>query len=153
MRQRSRTPAVRLVHGVHAQPDAVREQRLPLRMIQPGQRVPQLLGLPRQRRQPELVPVGQRSGRAGVVQARRLRGERDALHVELQAGVQRVVVEQLEAERVQRRQERDLRVLAQRIPQRQGSMRRQLRQQPVGQRLDAVLFLRLRRASDPAWTA
>ncbi len=143
MRQRLRPPVVGLVHAVDAQPDAVREQRLLARDVQPGQRRPEVLGVLGHRRQPELVPVGQRPGHCGVVQARRLRVERDALHVELQAGVQAVAVEQAQGEGVQRGQERHLGLLADRMPQGQGAMRGQLGQQPVRQRLDAVFLLRL----------
>ena len=46
---------------------------------------------------------------------------------------------------MQRRQEGDLRVLADRMAQRQGAVCREFGHQPVGQRLDAVLLLRFRR--------
>jgi hypothetical protein len=59
----------------------------------------------------------------GVVEAGCLAAERDSLHVDLEKGLGRVAIEQLEAERVQRREERHVRVLSERIAQGERAVR------------------------------
>ena len=91
---------------------------------------------------PVLVPVVDRLGGRGVVQARRLVGEAGALGVDLQAGIDGVAVERLEAEGVQHRDERRVGIVGQRVAQRERPMGGQLGDETIGQRLDAVVFLR-----------
>ena len=73
--------------------------------------------------------------------AGRLVAKNDALHVEVEARFRRVAVEQLQAERMQCRQERDIRVLSQCVAQGQRAIRRELGHQPIRDRLDALTFL------------
>jgi hypothetical protein len=61
-------------------------------------------------------------GNRTVVQTGRLASEDNALHVEVKAGFRSVAVEQLEAERMQCRQERDIRVLSQCVTQGQRAI-------------------------------
>src|SRR5262245_50065651 len=101
----ARTAIPGLVHGVDAEPDAMREQRVAAVSVTGKQRVPQVSRLPWQLLGPTSMPVvdGLRNG--GVVEAGRLAAEDDALHVDLQAGVGRVTVEELEAERMEQCQQ------------------------------------------------
>ena len=91
-----------------------------------------------------------RLGRGAVGQPRRLGAEARALGRDLQAGVRGVAVEGAEAERVQHRREGDVRIVRQRVAQRQRAMGGQLGHEPIRQRLEAVVLLRLR---SPARTA
>ena len=96
-------------------------------------------------RDPCLMPSVERVRQGAVLQARRLGAETGALQIELQASVLSVAVERLQAERMQRRREGDVRMLAQRVAKRERPMRRQFGHQPVGDRLQALVFLRLGR--------
>ena len=78
-----------------------------------------------------------------ILQPRRLRAETRALQVELEAGVLSVAVERLQAEGMQRRREGDVGMLAQRVAKRERPVRRQFGHQPVGDRLQALVLLRL----------
>jgi hypothetical protein len=54
------------------------------------------------------------------------------------------VLERVEAELVQERSQRDMRVVRHGVPQRQRPIRRQFAHQPVGQRLDGIVLILLR---------
>ena len=89
------------------------------------------------------MPLLERAGERGVVQPRRLASELDALQLELQAGVRAVGVEHAQDQGVQRGQEGDIRPFAERMAQRQRAVRGQLGQQPIGDRPQTFVFLRL----------
>ena len=111
--------------------------------VPPLQRVPEIGRLLRQRLRPALVPNADRLGRGAVVQPRRLGAEADALQVEFQAAIRAVVVEDLQRQGVQRREEGDVRPLAERVAQAERAVRGQLGHQPVGERRQALVLLRL----------
>ena len=118
--------------------------------VETHQSVPELLGLVGKVPGPALVPRLDRLGRGGVVEPRRLRRESRALDIDLEAGVESVAVERFEAQRVQHREERGVRVARQRVTQRQRAMRRQFGDEPIGQWLDAIFLLgRFCRGSGP----
>ena len=121
------------------------EQGLPAVAVERDQRIPEVGRLPWESRDPCLMPSVERVRQGAVLQARRLGAETGALQIEFQASVLSVAVERLQAERMQRRHEGDVRMLAQRVAKRERPMRRQFRHQPVGNRLQALVFLRLGR--------
>ncbi len=91
------------------------------------------------------MAFAERPGRGAVVQPRRLGPEADALQVQLEAGVQRVAVEDLQAECVQGGEEGHVGMLAERLAECQRAMRGQLGHQSVGNRTHALVLLRLGR--------
>ena len=123
--------------------DAVREQASLRVAVERRERVPQVRCLLRQRLAHAGMARIDGRGERAVGKAGRLRGEADALQVELQAGVLRVAVEHAQAERVERCEERDVGTSAERVAQRQRAMRGQLGHQPVGQRLEPLVLVRL----------
>ncbi len=142
MRDRLGPAVVGLVDRVERQPDAVREQRLAAVGVEAGEERPELPRLRRHLRLPARVARLDGARRDGVGEARRLGGEQRAFRLNLQAGVEAVAVEQPQAERMQRGQEGRLRIGGERIAQREGAVRGELGQQPVGQRADALVLLR-----------
>jgi hypothetical protein len=139
--QRTRPPIPGFVDRVDAERDAVGEQRIAAVRIERAECVPKLGGLARQVLGPAPMPFVDGFGNCAVVQTGRLATEDNALHVEVEARFRRVAVEQLQAERMQRRQERDIRILSQRIAQTKRAIRGELGHQPIGDRLDALLLL------------
>ena len=67
--------------------------------------------------------------------------EQDALGFDLQARVETVVIEELEAQRMQCRAERDVGIVRDGLAQRQCAMRCELRRQPVRQGPIAIILL------------
>ena len=65
-------------------------------------------------------------------------------HRRLETSARRRVLEGVEAELVQQRRHRDMRVVRHRVPQRERAIRRQLADEPIGQRLDDVVLVLLR---------
>ena len=90
------------------------------------------------------MPVVDGLRKGAVVETRRLAAEdrRSSRSISRQESG-RVAVEELEAEGMQRRQERDVRILGKRIAQGERAIRREFGHQPVGDRLQALVFLRL----------
>jgi hypothetical protein len=118
------------------------EQGLAVVSIESEQHVPQVAGLAWQLPGSTAMPVvdGLRNG--GVVETGCLAAEDDVLNPNLKTGVRRAVIEQAEAERVQYREERHVRVLSERIAQGKRAVRRELSHQPIGDRLQSIIFLR-----------
>ena len=83
-----------------------------------------------------------RTGRVG--EAGGLRAEHRVLRLDLETGVERVPIEQFQAQHVQRREEGCVRIVRKRIAQRQRAVGGELGDQPVGDRPHAlVVFGRL----------
>src|SRR5262249_24853684 len=141
MSEYARTPIPRLMNRVDAQCHAMREQRLAAVGIECDECVPQLARLPRQLLGPTMMPVvdGLRNG--GVLETRRLVPEHDALHIDLNARLGRAAVEELETEGLERREQRDVRILSKRIAQGERAVRRELGHQTIGDGLQALVFL------------
>ena len=91
------------------------------------------------------MPFVERAGQRRVIEPRRLASELDALQVEFRAGVRTVGVEHTQRERVERGEESDLRPFAQRMAERQGAVRGQFRQQPIGNRAQTFVVLQFGR--------
>jgi len=89
------------------------------------------------------MPGVESESERAVREPRRLSAETGALQIELKTGVLRIAVEHLEAQGVKRGDKGDVRILAQRVAKREGPMGRQLGHQPVGDRLDTIVFLGL----------
>src|SRR3546814_14566757 len=87
------------------------------------------------------VLVLDRLGRRNVGESRRLRAEARALRRDLQARLRDGVIEAIEAERVEDRDEGGVGIARQRVAQRQRAMGRQLGDETVGQRLDTIFLL------------
>src|SRR5262249_8130343 len=132
----TRTPIPGLMHCVDAQRDAMRELSVSAVGIECEQRVPKLTGLRWQLIGPTAMPVVD-----GVVETGRLAAEDHALHVHLNAGLGRVVIEELKAEGMKRCQECHVRILSKRIAQGERAIRRELGQQPVEDWLQAAVFV------------
>ena len=111
MRQRARPPVPGFLDDVDGERGAVREQRRLAVAVERRQSVPQIGRRFGQLPAPLGVPRLDRLGRRGVRQARRLGAEARMLRRDLQAGVGRVAVEDLEAERMQDRLEGDMRIV------------------------------------------
>jgi hypothetical protein len=149
--QSARTLIPRLMHCVDAQPDAMRKQRVSAVGVECKQRVPQITGVRGQLIGPRPMPIVDGLRNAGVVEAGRLVAEDPALYIDLNAGVGRVAIEELEAESMEGSQERYIRILSKCIAQGERPVRRELGHQPVGDRLQAAVFfwlLSIRWAAD-----
>ena len=142
----ARPAIIRLEHRVDRQRDAMREERLPAVTVKCRQCVPQFRWLLRQSGDPRLVAAIEAGGERGVVQTRRLRTEADAFHIEFKAGIHCITIEHLDAERMERREEGHVRLLAERMPKRESAVRGQFGHQPVGNGLQALVLVRFRRA-------
>ena len=112
----------------------MREKRSAAGVVERREPVPELVVVLGQLGLPGLVPLGDRLGRGAVLQIRRLDGEEHMPHRGLQAGAWRAVLEGVEAELVQQRRQGDLRIVRDRIPQCQGTVGRELADQPFRQR-------------------
>ena len=121
----------------------MRQQRGATVGIEPQQRVPQIVFALGQLRGPVPVTGFDRLGGSAVGKTRRLRAEARALRRNLQAGVECEPVERAEAQRVQHRRKRRAGIVRERIAQRQRAVRRQFDDQPLRQRLDAIVVLRI----------
>ena len=118
----------------------MREQRRAVIAVEGQQRVPQRAGILREPLYPSLVPLVDRLGQGGVVEAGRLNIKAGALGGDLQARARPVTVERREAQRVEHGDERHVEIVGERLAQRQRAIRRQLRDEAIGQRLDAVFL-------------
>ena len=121
------------------------EQGLPAVAIERDQRIPEVGRFPGQSRDPCLMARVERVRQRAVLQSRRLGAEAGAFQIELKARVLGVAVEHLQAEGMQRRGEGDVGMLAQRMAKRERPMRRKFGHQPVGNGLQALVFLLLGR--------
>jgi hypothetical protein len=120
---------------------AMGEECGPRTRVEGDQRVPEIFRILGQALPPGLVPDLDRLGGVALGQPWRLVEERGAGGVDLQAGIDGGVVERLEAEGVQRRDEGDFGIARERIAQCQRPVRRQLGDEPFGQGLDAVVLV------------
>src|SRR5690349_21418061 len=99
------------MHRIDAEPDAMRKQRVSALDIECEQRVPQVTWISRQLLGPLSMPVVDSLRDSGVTETGRLAAEHDALCVDLNAGLGRVSVEEVEAESMERCHERYIRIL------------------------------------------
>ena len=97
------------------------------------------------------MPFRDRLGGRAVLQVRRLDREEHLPHRRFEAVARRRVLEGVEAELVQERRHRDMRVVRHGVPQRQRPMGGQLAHQPVGQRLDGIVLVLLRLGLRRRW--
>ena len=109
----------------------MREKSLAAVAVEHHQRFPQFRRLLRQSGDPVLVAMVEGGGERSVVQPRRLRTKADAFHIEFEAGIHRITIEDFEAERVQRREESHVGLLTERVPKRECSVRGEFGHQPV----------------------
>ncbi len=117
------------------------EERCPGLRVQSDERVPEIFRIVGQPLPPSLLPGLDRLGGVALGQPRRLVEEAGAPRLDLQAGIDGEVVERLEAEGVQRRDEGDFGIARERVAQRQRPVRGQLGDEPFGQGLDAVVLV------------
>ena len=90
------------------------------------------------------MPFRDRLGGRAVLQVRRLDREEHLVDRRFEAIAWCRVLEGVEAELVQERRHRDMRVVRHGLPQRQRPVRGQLAHQPVRERLDGIVLVLLR---------
>ena len=144
MLHRARSTLPGLQESVDAAPDADGEQRRPAVGVERDEGGPQVPSLAGQLCLPVIVPLDQRSARYRVVQPRCEGSEADALRLDLEAGLGRAAVEGPEHQGVQQGEQGRVRVGRQRRSERQGTVGRELRHQPIGQASAIVLLLVVR---------
>jgi hypothetical protein len=139
-----RASVPRLMDGIDAERGAMREQRRLAVPVESHQLVPEIVFVFGQLLGPLLMAGLDRLGGRAVGESRCLGVEARALGRDFETGPERHPIERTQAERVQYRREGHSRILRQGITQRQHAMRRELGDEPVGQRLETVILLRLR---------
>ena len=82
-------------------------------------------------------------GRGGIGETGRLGAEHETLGLDVDAAVEGVGIEELEGERVQRRHEGDVRVAGHGVAQGERAVRGELGHEPIRQRADALVLIRL----------
>ena len=141
MSDRLRPPVIGLGDRVHGKRDAMREQALAAVVIERHERVPQHTRLFRKLPRPGGVPGVDRLRRDGIGKAGGLAAEHRALRLDLETGVEGVAIEQLQAQHVQRRHEGDVRIVGDRVAQRQGAVGGELGDEPIGDWPHALVLL------------
>ncbi len=122
----------------------MRQQRGTAGVVEDGEPVPELGLILRQVGLPGLVPFRDRLGGRAVLQVRRLDREEHLVDRRFEAIAGCRVLEGVEAELVQERRHRDLRVVRHGLPQRQRPVCGQLAHQPIRERLDGIILVLLR---------
>src|SRR5215471_4043259 len=117
----------------------MRKQRSAAIGIECEQHVPEITRIARQLLGPSAMAVVDRVRNAGVVETGRLAAEHDALDVDFKAGLERAVKE-LEAESMERSEECHVWLLRKRVAQSKRPVSRELGQQPIGDRRQALVF-------------
>ena len=105
------------------------------------ERVPEVLRLRRELLRPVEMTRVDLGRERRIREPRRLRAETNILRFDLEAGVGAVAIEEPQTHGVKRREEGDVRVIAERLAQRQRAIGGELGQQFVGQRPNAFVFL------------
>ena len=134
---------VGLENRIERERDAVGEQRLPAVAIERCQCIPEFGRILWQSGDPGLMSGIEGIRQRAILQPRRLCAEPGALDVDLQAGVLSVAVEHLQTEGVQRSGEGDVGLATQRVAKGERPVRRQLGHEPVGNGLQALIFVGL----------
>ncbi len=130
-----------LVERVDAERDAVRQQCGPAGVVQCGEPIPERGFILRHVGLPGIVPFGDRLGGRAFLEVGRLDREEHVPHRRFETVACRCVLEGVEAEFVQERRHRDMRIVRHGIPQRQRAVRGQFAKQPIRQRLNDVVLI------------